>query len=183
MQKAALPSFLLLASALPPGAGGALFLTCSSAASTGVLVAASIDWTGVVSMLVFALLYWSHANATVAPRLLETERVSGPSTSKSETERRSNSHTVSTGEIRIGNERTRAGSHTLTHTTQTITLTLIPRHFHHVLENISPLKQEREDMGRVRKASAFFTARSIPFLRRQRFPLAFRLLPQPTTKK
>ena len=91
-----------------PGAGGALFLTHSGTALTGVLLGADIDWTGVVSMLAFRSLGCSRCSATLSPRIwkpfgsatrqIRNQKPKDP-TSISETER-SNPHTVSTKKLK-----------------------------------------------------------------------------------
>ena len=86
-----------------------LFLLPSGTALTGVLLGTDIGWTGVVSMVVLSL---SCAVRTSVKHY--------SSTSKSETERKSNSHAMFTGSIRIGTGRT---SH----------FTLGPRIVHHLL--------------------------------------------------
>ena len=94
----------LACSGIPPGAGSALFLTCSDTTLTGILFGASTALTNDPSMRPIVLLCWLRFSVIQAPHFPETERVCGQLNFHSETERRTNKHTKSTGEIRIGTE-------------------------------------------------------------------------------
>ena len=94
----------LACSGIPPGAGIALFLTCSDTTLTGVLFGAGTALTGDPSMRPIVLFCWLRFILTQPPHFLETESVCGQLNEKTETERRTNKHTKSTGEIRIGTE-------------------------------------------------------------------------------